>query len=150
MHVNLGQTWKSPREVLWYKLFAVPLGTAVSTYMSDTKWHKVACIRPKQELVVVLLSKAITSPSTLSVLCSPLLLGSSAGMCCSTSSGSRKSLFKISITCILRRLTRSTSFNLFSSCFTISLLDWLVKIVIWNTNQSVQELPLPLSSLDRW
>lgn len=65
---------------------------------------------------------------------SPLLLGSSAGVHCSTSSGSKKSLFKTSMTCILLRLTRSTSFSFLSSCSTISLPDWLVKIVIWNTN----------------
>jgi len=92
--------------------------------------RKVAYIGPKQELLVVLLSKVITSLSTLFVLYLPLLLVSSTGMHWFTSSGSRKSLFKTSMTCILRRLTRSTSFNFFSRFFTISLLDWLVKIVI--------------------
>lgn len=66
------------------------------------------------------------------------------------SSGCRKSLFRTSMTWILLRLTRSTSCNFSSSCFTISLLGWLVKTVIWNPNQSMKKLLLPQFSLERW
>lgn len=134
-----------PREVLCYKLppvTAVPMtwGTWNGPKGSDKCWTRERTSGCRAAQTCNFPKNTSHSP----------LLGSSAGTHCSTSSGCRKSLFRTSMTWILLRLTRSTSCNFFSSSFTISLLGWLVKIVIWNTNQSMKKLPLPQFSLERW
>lgn len=127
--LSLPKCNKAPREMLWYKFIVV-----LQSQQFPLKWVTLNGTKENGRYWTKARSSAVQSHEFCKY--SPLLLGSSAGVHCSTSSGSKKSLFKTSMTCILLRLTRSTSFNFLSSCLTISLPDWLVKIVIWNTNHS--------------